>query len=134
MRMAKRRQRTTWDFGRKVRRLLQDRKDESRRPATAADLARDLGIDQGTVMDWINEGRSPRARTARAVAECFGVDATWLLDDTAGYPAPERYTAIESLLRLIPADQRERLIPILSDPDERAAWIAAWEARRRPRL
>lgn len=83
-------------------------------------------------MEWIQNGRSPRARTARAVADALGVDAGWLLADSEEWTQPTP-TGLEALLRMIPADQREHLIAILRDPNERAAWIAAFLARRGPR-
>ena len=131
--MAPKKIRPTWDFGRKVARLVSDRLAAQQEPRTATDLARAVSIDPGAVLDWIQKGAHPRSSTARKVAEVLGVDAAWLTDDAASYPPPERSANLDALLRMIPKDQQSELIAILRDPMERAAWIAAWAARRGPR-
>lgn len=84
-RVAARKTRPEWDLGRKVARLLQERAERGEEPTSPTALARLIPIDPGAVMDWIRRGASPRSKTGRRVAEVLGVDAAWLLDDTAGW-------------------------------------------------
>ncbi len=128
MARARKQLRPTWDFGRKVRRLLDDRKEQGTEPSTPAALAYLLGLDPGTAMDWIHLGRSPRSKTGRAVARVLGVDPSWLLDDELPYPAPKWATSLDAVLRQVPSDQLGPLAEILKDPIERKRWIASWLA------
>jgi transcriptional regulator with XRE-family HTH domain len=45
---------------------------------TQAQVANRLGVSQGTVSAWVN-GAVPQPRTARALADSFGVTPEWLL-------------------------------------------------------
>jgi hypothetical protein len=118
--------RPAWDFGRKVAQLLLDRTTAAGRQVRPSDLARDLELDHGTVMDWIHLGRSPRSKTGRAVAAWFDVDAAWLLDDAQPYPPPKITPSVAESLRAIPPELRDAL----RDPRERAALLALWRAHK----
>lgn len=80
---------------------------------TQSALASHLGVSQGTVSAWVN-GAIPHRRTAKALAETFGVMVDWLIHGTGEKFPPGRSGVVIKGLA-IPAEFN----PPLS---ERSAW------------
>jgi transcriptional regulator with XRE-family HTH domain len=127
---ARRKDRPRWDLGSKVAHWLADQKRARAEPSNVLALARLVGVDEGTVRGWIEDGASPRSRTVRRLAEIMGADLTWLTDDAKPYPPPDVATSLGVVLKMVPAEQHQALAEILRDPVERRRWIASWNAGR----
>lgn len=57
---------------------------------TQAAVANHLGVSEGTVSAWVN-GAIPHRRTAKALADIFGVNLDWLLYGKGDKLPPGRY-------------------------------------------
>ena len=57
---------------------------------TQAAIAKHLGVSEGTVSAWVN-GAIPHRRTAKALADIFGVNLEWLLYGKGDKLPPGRY-------------------------------------------
>jgi len=119
--------------GAKVLRWLDRQREQGREPANPTALARVVGCDQKTVEHWTKHGRTPGGKWVPALAAVMGVDAAWLLDDTRRWPPTRAGRPFAALADTIPPEDQAALAPILSDPAERAAIIAADRARREAR-
>lgn len=79
-------------------------------------LAKRLGVEEGTLLDWENERGSPRANRLAQIAGVLGVPLAWLIagevdKDVTEYDAPDlkETASIESKL-----ENAEQLIQQLS--------------------
>lgn len=120
---------TPWTFGRKVIRLLQERRATRRPPYTPAALARTVRCDPGAVYKWRDKGSEPTVAVALRVARTLGVPLDWLCDEGAGFPVPEASQGLLEVLKGLPARDRAELLEAMSDPTARRVALAAWRAR-----
>jgi hypothetical protein len=56
-------------------------------------VAREAGLPQTTVSDYINKGYIPRADLALRLAKALDVSVEWLIDDEQGWPPPSPQSA-----------------------------------------
>lgn len=110
-------------FGQKVAYWLADQKAARRDPRTPTALAREVGIDQSTVFNWIEKGRRPRSDLASKVAAVMGVPLEWLTNDAAAaFPRPEGLQ-VDTVIAALTAEERKALLAALRDPRMRRAIV-----------
>ena len=85
-----------------------------------ADLARDLGVKQGTVSEWWTQDRTPDDPTLREIGRLFMADLGWIYTDLIGKPPP---AGIDR--------ERERLIGIVYNLSEGAKKAVLKDAQTR---
>jgi transcriptional regulator with XRE-family HTH domain len=95
-----------------------------------AELADRCGIKGPTLWRWIRAGTRMPASGALALAKATNMNVGYLLDELAVYPPSAAETRLEAIAKHIPDAEGRRLAPLLNDPAERRAWLAAWSARR----
>lgn len=116
------------DLGRKVSAWLADNRADGSEPSTNLALARALGVTHTAVAKWIR-GSTPRYPVVLRLAQIMGVRPEDLMNDSRPIPSRQAAQQFDALLRMIPDDEKLRLIPIMRDPVERRALIAYWLAR-----
>lgn len=117
-------------LGEKVAHWLADQRSARREPWTPTGLAREIGIDQKTVVGWVERGSRPRADTASRLAAVMGVPLEWLTnDDAPAIPRPDGLQLDEVLASLTP-EERRSLLAALRDPKIRRAVIELGRAER----
>lgn len=118
-----------WTFGRKVFRLLEERRAAGRTPATAAALARAIPCDPGALYKWRDLGSEPTAGVALRVARTLGVPLDWLCDGEQAFPEPAPSRALLAAVRALPSREHEALLGLLSSHGALRSVLAAWRAR-----
>lgn len=122
-------QRSPNDLGHKVARWLADNQAANEDPSNPTALARLLDLSHTAVNRWIQRGSRPQSTVAGRLALIMGCRLEDLLNDSRPLPVRARGDELESVMRMIPEEDKVRLLPILRDPSERAALIASWLAR-----
>jgi transcriptional regulator with XRE-family HTH domain len=117
------------DLGRKVSRWLADQKADRLEPSSVSALAERVGVSEGTIRAWVQDGRRPNSETLQALCSVMGVDPAWLSDNTKPYETKNDADSLDAVIRLMPSDLKKRLLPVLRDPREREGWIRSYEAR-----
>lgn len=118
-------ERPTWDFGRKLERWLREQVAAKRHPQNAVEMAERVGVTKAAVWFWINWGATPRVSTASKVAKVMGVDVRWLTDDTRDWDDRDRTTEDVVTWSRIPSSTRSLLLRFFSQPGGIAALEAA---------
>lgn len=61
-------------------------------------IARDAGLSEAAVSNYINAGHTPRADTALKLARALRVPVEWLIDDAQDWPPPQSPDELRRLL------------------------------------
>lgn len=66
-------------FGARIRQAILDRASQMGQRYTNRQLARDLGVSDSAITEWISERSEPSIATFRAIAKATGKPVEWLM-------------------------------------------------------
>ena len=108
---------------------LAEQRLQRRQPHSENALARELGVDQKTVVGW-RHGATPDSANLQRLAALMGVDGDWLLDPAETWETRDNSTRLSAVLSGIPPEEKRAIIEAVRDPRMRRA-LAAYGATLR---